>query len=186
MQFLIPIFLQDLPFHPTEEEWHRLQQICEFLKPFDEITNLISGSTYPTSNLYFMQVWKINNWLILNEGNQDEVIRKMIVPMRERFDKYWEEVSDVFAMTTVFDPRFKLTLVEYCYGKLGKTSSKRKIEHLRGKLSTLFESYENKSIFTSPSTETRDTNQQSDEKESQKGSFGNYEVSNQLFFCLLC
>jgi len=28
--------------------------------------------------------------------------------MRDRFDKYWEEVGDVFAMTTVFDPWFKL------------------------------------------------------------------------------
>ncbi|EOA12330.1 hypothetical protein CARUB_v10007925mg, partial [Capsella rubella] len=74
-------------FHPTEDEWHRLKLICEFLEPFDHITNLISGSTYPTFNLYFMQVWKINEWLISNSENQDEVIRNMIVPMRERFDK---------------------------------------------------------------------------------------------------
>ena len=38
-------------FLPTEEEWHRLKQVCEFLEPFDVITNLISGSSYPTSNL---------------------------------------------------------------------------------------------------------------------------------------
>jgi len=29
---------------------------CEFLKPFYVMTNLISGSSYPTSNRYFMQV----------------------------------------------------------------------------------------------------------------------------------
>ncbi|XP_010430867.1 PREDICTED: zinc finger BED domain-containing protein RICESLEEPER 2-like [Camelina sativa] len=162
-------------FHPTEAEWHRLKQICEFLEPFDEITNLISGSTYPTSNLYFMQVWKINNWLISNSQNQDEVIRSMIVPMRERFNKYWEEVSDVFAMTTVFDPRLKLTLVNYCFEKNDKGSAEIKIKHLRGKLATLFESYENKSIFTSSSTETRETNHQTDENEGKKGSFGNYD-----------
>lgn len=76
-----------------------------------------------------MQVWKINEWLISNSENQDEVIRNMIVPMRERFDKYWEDVSDLFAMTTVFDPRLKLTLVNYCFGKLGPSGAKRKIEH---------------------------------------------------------
>jgi len=46
--------------------------------------------------------------LVSNTSNQDEIIRKIIVPMRDRFDKYWEEVGDVFAMTTVFDPWFKL------------------------------------------------------------------------------
>ncbi|XP_010424201.1 PREDICTED: zinc finger BED domain-containing protein RICESLEEPER 2-like [Camelina sativa] len=155
-------------FHPTEAEWHRLKQICEFLEPFDEITNMISGSTYPTSNLYFMQVWNINNGLISNSQNQDEVIRSMIVPMREMFDKYWEEVSDVFAMTTVFDPRLKLTLVNYCFEKNDKGYAQIKIKHLCGKLATLFESYENKSIFTSTSIETRETNHQTDENEGKR------------------
>jgi len=141
------------------------------------ITNLISGSSYPTINLYFMQVWKINDWLVSNTSNQDEIMRKMIVQMRERFDKYREEV----AMTTVFDPRFKLTLVEFCYAKLGKSEAKIKIEDLRTKLTTLFESYENKSIFTSSSKETRETNQQSEKNVGQKRCFGNYEVSNQTF-----
>ncbi|XP_019087592.1 PREDICTED: zinc finger BED domain-containing protein RICESLEEPER 2-like [Camelina sativa] len=172
-------------FHPTEAEWHRLKQICEFLEPFDEITNLISCSTYPTSNLYFMQVWKINNWLISNSQNQDEVIRSMIVPMRERFDKYWEEVSDVFAMTTMFDPKLKLTMVNYCFGKNDKGSAQSKIKHLHGKLTTLFGSYENKSIFTSSSTETRETNQKTDENEGKKGSFGNYDVSSQSLMILV-
>ena len=101
--------------------------------------------------------------------------------MRDRFDKYWEEVGDVFAMTTVFDPRFKLTLVDFCFAKLGKSDAKIKIDDLRTKLKTLFESYENKSIFTSSSTETRETNQQSEKNAEQKKCFGNYKVRNQTF-----
>lgn len=41
---------------PTFDHWRRTEKIFEFLEPFYEITNLISGSSYPTSNLYFMQV----------------------------------------------------------------------------------------------------------------------------------
>lgn len=44
---------------PTEDEWNRGEMICEFLKPFSVITTLFSGSKYPTSNVYFTQVWRI-------------------------------------------------------------------------------------------------------------------------------
>ena len=44
---------------PSSEDWSQGEKICKFLEPFYDATNLISGSSYPTSNLYFMQVWKI-------------------------------------------------------------------------------------------------------------------------------
>lgn len=44
---------------PSYEEWRRREKICQFLESFYEIINMIFGSSYPTSNLYFMQVWKI-------------------------------------------------------------------------------------------------------------------------------
>lgn len=37
----------------TAEEWSRAANICVFLEPFAKITSLMSGSKYPTSNLYF-------------------------------------------------------------------------------------------------------------------------------------
>jgi len=46
--------------------------MCEFLHPFYQITELISGSSYPSSNMYFMQVWKIECLLIQNVNNEDE------------------------------------------------------------------------------------------------------------------
>ena len=38
---------------PSNDEWANQCLICEFLKPFHTITSLISGSSYPASNLYF-------------------------------------------------------------------------------------------------------------------------------------
>ena len=35
---------------PTSEEWRRAETMCDILKPFYNITNLISDSSYPTSN----------------------------------------------------------------------------------------------------------------------------------------
>ena len=44
---------------PSNEEWERAKKMCTFLAPFYHITNLIFGSSYSTSNLYFMQVYGI-------------------------------------------------------------------------------------------------------------------------------
>ncbi|XP_010484883.1 PREDICTED: zinc finger BED domain-containing protein RICESLEEPER 3-like [Camelina sativa] len=171
---------KDYKFFPTKDEWKRLNSLCDLLDPFDQVTTLISGSTYPTSTLYFMQVWKINNWLTVNEFSEDEVIRIMIVPMKDKFDNYWEEVSDLFAMATVLDPRLKLTLANFCFGKLDKSSCQQKIEHLKSKLTTLFESYENKSVFASQYPETRETYHHRDDNEGKRGNFSNYDVFSSL------
>ena len=48
---------------PSNEEWERAEKMCAFLAPFYQITNLISGSSYPTSNLYFLQVYSIEKKL---------------------------------------------------------------------------------------------------------------------------
>ncbi|XP_013607798.1 PREDICTED: zinc finger BED domain-containing protein RICESLEEPER 1-like [Brassica oleracea var. oleracea] len=142
---------------PTAEEWTRAANICDFLGPFAVITSLRSGSNYPTENLLFYQVWLIHDWLRRNEESQDEIVRYMVPPMKEKFDKYWDEVSGVFAMAAVFDPRFKLSIVECCLGKLDMSTRDAKVKNLREKLSILFESYDKKSKNNSPSTEPRET-----------------------------
>ncbi|KAL1207473.1 putative AC transposase [Cardamine amara subsp. amara] len=126
---------------PTESEWTRAVLIHEFLTPFAEMTNLISGSTYPTANLYFMQVWKIQRWLSDHEFSLDSVISEMVINMKEKFDKYWEDYSDILAVAAVFDPRLKFTFLEYCFNTLYASTSQTKLDHVRKKLKKLFEVY---------------------------------------------
>ncbi|WZZ50837.1 hypothetical protein YC2023_050944 [Brassica napus] len=168
-------------FLPTATKWSKAEKICVFLEPFAKITSLMSDSKYPTSNLYFYQVRKIHNWLQINEENDDEIIRDMVIPMKEKFDKYWEEVSDLFAMTAVFDPRLKLPVVEYCLGRLDMSTRDAKMKNLRLKLEILFESYDKISKLTSPSAEPRKMDQQN-VCGGPKGTFENYGVSLQFRF----
>ncbi|XP_013589208.1 PREDICTED: zinc finger BED domain-containing protein DAYSLEEPER-like [Brassica oleracea var. oleracea] len=142
---------------PTAEEWTRADNICDFLGPFAVITSLMSGSNYPTANLYFYQVWLIHDWLRRNEESDDEIVRHLVPPMKEKFDKYWDEASGIFAMAAVFDPRFKLSIVECCLGKLDMSTRDEKVKNLRENLSILFETYDKKSKNNSPSTEPRET-----------------------------
>ena len=39
--------------YPSRDEWNRVERITQFLKPFNDITTLFSGTDYPTTNLYF-------------------------------------------------------------------------------------------------------------------------------------
>lgn len=122
------------------------------------------------------QVWQIHNWLQINEESDDEIVRNMVIPMKEKFDKYWKEVSDLFAITAVFDPRLKLPVVEYCLGRLDMSTRDEKMKNLHLKLKTLFESYDKKSKSTSCSTEPRVMDQQN-VRGGPKGTFANYGVS---------
>ncbi|XP_042032433.1 zinc finger BED domain-containing protein RICESLEEPER 2-like [Salvia splendens] len=134
---------------PTEEEWERGKVMSEFLEPFYEITNLFSGSSYPTSNLYFMEVWNIAQLLEMNSRSHDEVVRSMSLLMKSKFEKYWEDYSDIPLMGAVFDPRMKLKLVEYCYSTLDSLSSQDKVNRLKMKLYSLYDEYQKKSVDAS-------------------------------------
>ncbi|XP_057965301.1 zinc finger BED domain-containing protein RICESLEEPER 2-like [Malania oleifera] len=62
---------------PSNEEWNRAEVICNFLKPFYDMTKLFSGSDYPTSNLYFSNIWKIQLHLLETMENPDCIVNGM-------------------------------------------------------------------------------------------------------------
>ena len=41
---------------PSLEDWIKVENVCQFLAIFNEVTNIISGSDYPTSNLFLTEV----------------------------------------------------------------------------------------------------------------------------------
>jgi len=102
----------------TLEEWKRAEKIAIFLEPFNEITVLMSGSKYPTANLYMSCVWKIHIRLLEALMSEDIVISKMVKEMVPKFDKYWESYSFVLSMAVILDPRYKANLVKFCYKKV--------------------------------------------------------------------
>ena len=133
-------------FCPTSFEWTRGEKIFEFLESFYETTNLIFDSSYPTSNLYFMQVWKIECLLLENERNEDVVISEMCKRMKDEFDNCWSQYSVALAFGAVLDPRIKLTMLEYFYSKIDASKAKDMVKKVRTKLNELFEQYANSTM----------------------------------------
>ena len=85
--------------------------MCEFLKPFYIMTNLISGSSYPTSNCYFMQVWKIECLLRENAKSDDPIIKDMSLSMMNKFSNYWDQYCDILAIGAILDPHMKFEAI---------------------------------------------------------------------------
>ncbi|KAL3506535.1 hypothetical protein ACH5RR_031917 [Cinchona calisaya] len=67
---------------------------------------------------------KLKEW----ENSDHDFIRNMAGPMKEKFEKYWDECCLVLAIAVVFDPRFKLALVEYNYNAIYGENAKNDVE----------------------------------------------------------
>ncbi|KAK9988032.1 hypothetical protein SO802_028271 [Lithocarpus litseifolius] len=128
---------------PSEEEWERVEKIARVLEPFYDITKLFSGTNYPTANLYFHCVWKIQLRIMEQLEDDDMIIRAMAKEMKEKFDKYWEYYSPVLSFAVILDPRYKLQCVEFCYSKLYKQEAISMAANLRDTLYGIFEEYKN-------------------------------------------
>jgi hypothetical protein len=76
-------------------------KICPFLLPFYETKNLIFGTSNPTSNLYFLQIWKIDPVLIESMKDEVNIIKAMTTNMMLKFEKYWHDYSVVIALGVV-------------------------------------------------------------------------------------
>ena len=62
-----------------EEEWEMASNICERLAVFHKVIKLFSGTSYPTTNLFFPKVYEIkialNSWF--TRARASDVIRSL-------------------------------------------------------------------------------------------------------------
>ncbi|CAN1136985.1 Zinc finger BED domain-containing protein RICESLEEPER 2 [Linum perenne] len=126
---------------PSESDWGFAKKCCSKLELFYDITELFSGSKYPTANLFFEKICDIkvgiNEWLV----DEDPFISNMASNMLFKFDKYWSSIHDVLAVAAVFDPRFKFTLLNFYFPTIYGAASREKIQSVRQLLVELEKEY---------------------------------------------
>lgn len=84
-------------------------------------TNIISGSEYPTSNLFLNEVYRVKVLLDkkhLEITNEEDFIYRMIDAMKIKFDKYWGEVNLLMAIGAILHPRWKMRVIEFSFPKM--------------------------------------------------------------------
>ena len=72
---------------------------------FYNVTELFSGTRYPTANMFFSVICRIkmtlNEWLM----SSNVVISTMAKSMVAKFDAYWNVIHKLMGVATVLDPR---------------------------------------------------------------------------------
>ncbi|KAE8686656.1 hypothetical protein F3Y22_tig00111053pilonHSYRG00136 [Hibiscus syriacus] len=94
---------------PLNEDWEKVEKIYELLEVFNYITLVFSASKYPTANNYFPCICGLrivmSNWLSL----PCDYIRKMVLVMLEKYNKYWADVNGLMGVATILDLRYLKT-----------------------------------------------------------------------------
>ncbi|KAL7600189.1 zinc finger BED domain-containing protein RICESLEEPER 2-like [Lactuca sativa] len=105
---------------PTNEDWIKVEKVCEILEVFYSATNIISGSEYPTSNLFLNEVYRIKVLLDkkLQDPNEYYFVHDMVRCMKQKFDKYWGECNLMMLIGAILDPRCKMRVIEFCFPRI--------------------------------------------------------------------
>ncbi|KAJ0693064.1 putative transcription factor/ chromatin remodeling BED-type(Zn) family [Helianthus annuus] len=77
----------------TDDEWNRAQKVCKVLEVFLDATNLFSGTSYPTTNLFLVEIFKVKKEISSCYISNDGFLKKMSEPMFEKFEKYWGKLG---------------------------------------------------------------------------------------------
>jgi hypothetical protein len=98
---------------PSTKDWKRAAVVCKLLMVFRKATKTVSGSKYPTSNLYFHEIWDIKQVLDEEEINPSRTLLSMVLEMQNKFEKYWDISYLTNCIPVILDPRFKFGFVEF-------------------------------------------------------------------------
>ena len=127
---------------PSEEDWKMAREICDKLKLFFSVTELFSGTKYPTSNIYFPKVCQIRLALRKWEDSSSDTIQSMARSMIVKFDKYWSLINGVMAIGAVLDPRYKITLLNYFFPLMYGNNAPKELEKVIQMCEDLVEEYQ--------------------------------------------
>lgn len=99
---------------PVEADWVNVRRLVKFLKPFYDLTLVVSESVSPTIHLHFTKISEADHLLQKWERDEDVEVKSFAKKMRGIFEKYWGDPSNMnvnIFIAAVMDPRVKFDFV---------------------------------------------------------------------------
>ncbi|PKA52694.1 Putative AC transposase [Apostasia shenzhenica] len=142
---------------PLDQEWEMYENIKDILAVCDEVTEVFSGSSFPTANKFLPNLAKIKR--ILDKGILSPIpcVRDMAPATMIKFDKYWSDCHIFFTIACILDPRVKLFALTYFYMKIySLTEVNDKVEEAKSSLYELYSFYAvDKNVTTHKASSSR-------------------------------
>jgi hypothetical protein len=129
----------------TDNHWAIVEKVLSFLELFYESIVALSSVYYPTSTLMLHHILRIARHL--NAFENDILLRCVVVPMKDKFLKYWRDIPILYAVAFILDPRAKMRGFNKVLIKLSSltgTDYSRLPFDVRTKLTKVFQLYETK------------------------------------------
>ncbi|XP_058757512.1 zinc finger BED domain-containing protein RICESLEEPER 2-like [Vicia villosa] len=98
-----------LSYLPDANDWKDVHDICKFLEVFADVTSIISGTSYPTANLFLSELYRVKV-LLDNPSNisNNPQLQALANEMKLKYDKYWSESNTLISIGAVLDPSYFL------------------------------------------------------------------------------
>lgn len=128
-------------YNPSELEWEAVGILVDYLKVFYVATMKLSGTKYPTMNLYFTEFCEVCLNIKKMETSPYPFVVKMGKAMFTKWDKYWQNGNTLLAIACVFDPRCKLHVVQYYFKMMYPDKWENFIANLKACMNALFLEY---------------------------------------------
>ena len=126
---------------PSKAEWETAKDVCDRLELFYNVTELFSGTRYPTTNMFFPIICRIkmtlNEWLM----SSNVVISAMTKSMVAKFDAYWNVIHKLLGVAAVLDPRYKMTLLHFYFPLVYPNDFSAQISNIKRLCYELVEEY---------------------------------------------
>ena len=101
-----------------------LRELCEFLKPFQECSESLSGDTYPTIHLVAPWFHKLRNHINIQQGDSTEM--KILKRHGAALVDEYLAIEDIYYGATMLDPRFRTLRFIHA----DETASKERVKEL--------------------------------------------------------
>lgn len=103
---------------PSDHDWMLLKEICGNLQPFYNITESFCGTTNYTLNCYFPKICEIKIAMSKWFDSPLEIVQVIASQTMDKYEKYWSLCQRIIGIACVFDPRYKLKLIEYFFNTI--------------------------------------------------------------------